>query len=176
MSEDPQDVAGLHTVGSRGGKKNKHLIFALGAETFGIPLAHVKEVLGMVKITPVPNVSPFFKGVINLRGRIISIIDLKTKLSISKKDNDSKRPCILICEFGDIVLGSIVDDIIEVFGYDESSIEHHVDIQSNVSRDYITGIAKERNQTLTLLLDISKVLNVEELATLRSNAKHGRAA
>lgn len=161
---------GLEGVGQGGGKRNKHLIFSLGIETFGIPLSQVKEVIGMTEITPIPNVPSFYKGIINLRGRIISVIDLKTKLSIPRRETDSKRPCILICEFGNIVLGSVVDDVNEVFGFEEAAIERSVDLQSAVSREYITGVAKNRNNGLTLLLDIAKVLNVAELETLRSQA------
>lgn len=153
------------------GKRNKHLIFSLGLETFGIPLSQVKEIIGMVETTPIPNVPLFFKGIINLRGRIISVIDLKAKLSIPRKDTDSKRPCIVICEFGDIVLGSIVDDVTEVFGFEETEIERSIDIQSRVNSDFVTGVAKSRDKGLTLLLDIGKVLNVSELEVLRSQTR-----
>lgn len=171
MSSSVAETKGLDTIGQRGGKRNKHLIFSLGFERFGIPLSQVKEVIGTVPITPIPNVPAFFKGIINLRGRIISVIDLKNKLAISRKDSDSKRPCILICEFGEVVIGSIVDDVMEVFGFEESEIERSIDIQSTVSREYVTGVAKSHDKGLTLLLEISKVLNVTELEALRSQNK-----
>jgi purine-binding chemotaxis protein CheW len=176
MAENTTDSIGLHALSQGGVKRNKHLIFSLGQETFGIPLTQVKEVIGMVDVTPIPNVPAFFRGIINLRGRIISVVDLKTKLSIPRKDTDSKRPCIIICEFGDIVLGSIVDDVTEVYGYEESAIERNVDIQSAVSRDHITGVAKSKDKGLTLLLDIGKVLSIGELEVLRSQDKNRKAA
>ncbi len=171
MTDSSHDPHGLEGVGQQGGKRNKHLIFSLGPESFGIPLSQVKEVIGMVEITPIPNVPPFFKGIINLRGHIISVIDLKTKLSIPRKEADSKKPCIVICKFNDIVIGSIVDDVTEVCGFEESAIERTIDIQSNVSRDYVTGVAKIQGKGLTLLLEIGKVLNVNELEILRSQTK-----
>jgi purine-binding chemotaxis protein CheW len=170
MSENTQGRHDCDQSAKRGGKRNKHLIFSLGRELFGIPLSEVKEVIGMVEITPVPNVPSFFKGIINLRGRIISVIDLKAKMGISRKTSDGQRPCIIICEFGDVVLGSIVDHVVEVHGYEESDIERSVDLQETSGRDYITGVAREREGALTLLLDIGRVLNIDEIQHLRQGS------
>lgn len=159
-------------LSQQGGKRNKHLIFELDNMVFGIPLSQVKEIIGMANITAIPDAPGFFRGIINLRGQVISVIDLKTKLAVGKRDSSSKKPCIIICEFGDIMLGSIVDDVVEVHGFEECDIEHSVDIQSSVSREYITGVAKDKNRGLILLLDVGKVLNVQELETLRKHHKH----
>lgn len=156
--------------GSNSGKSTrskKFLIFTLGDERFAVPLFQVKEVVGLPKITPVPDVPRYFKGLINLRGRIISALDLRDILNIPLQGAVSKKPCIVISELHNVVLGTIVDDVAEVIGLDENQIEHQLDIASKVSREYITGVAKFENKPLTLLLDIAKVLNIEEFAAVR---------
>lgn len=161
---------------SKASRSKKFLIFNLANERFAIPLFQVKEVVGLPKITPVPDMPSYFKGLINLRGRIISALELREILNISARDQDSKKPCIIISEIQGIVLGTIVDDVAEVIGIDEENIEHQLDIASKVSRDYITGVAKFENKPLTLLLDIGKVLNIEEFANLRNQTTEPAAA
>jgi purine-binding chemotaxis protein CheW len=161
-----ENMISLHDAAGKGARKNKHLIFSLGDLRFGLPLSQVKEIIGMMNITQIPDAPPFFRGIINLRGRVISVVDLKAKLSLAKKATDSKKPCVLICEWGNTVLGSVVDDIIEVQGYEENEIEHAIDIQDCLSREYITGVAKQKGQDMVLLLNLAKVLKVEELTHL----------
>lgn len=156
-------------------KSHKYLIFTLGDEQFGIPLTQVKEINGLIEITSVPNVASYFKGVINLRGRIISVIDLKTKLGVTASRNANQKPCIIICEFGSIVLGGIVDDVCEVTGIDESLIERSVDSKLTNKHAYITGIAKHEQRGLVLLLDIAKVLDVQDYQMLQNQQHHNAA-
>jgi purine-binding chemotaxis protein CheW len=161
----------VHELSGKGARKNKHLIFSLGELKFGIPLSQVKEIIGMMNITAIPDAPSFFRGIINLRGRVISVVDLKTKLSLVKNRTDSKRPCVVICEFGNMVLGSVVDDVLEVQGYEEAQIERAIDIQDCMSREYITGVAKTEGRDMTLLLDLGKVLKVEEIAYVAQQAQ-----
>lgn len=158
------------------GRGNKYMVFTLGEDRFAIPLSQVKEVIGLIKISPVPDVPKYFKGLINLRGRIISTVDLRTKLGIPVKETAAKKACIIISEVGGLVMGSIVDDVAEVVGIDEKQIEKQLDISSKVSREYITGVAKIESKPLTLLLDIGKVLNIDEFAQLRQQGEKARAA
>ncbi len=153
---------------SKESKREKYLIFSLLKETYGIPLSSVKEVIGLTDITSIPNVPDYFKGLINLRGKIISVIDLRKKLSLPEAEYEEKKTCIIIVEFDDFVLGTIVDDVSAVEGFMLSQLEHGLDINSKVSRDYIVGVAKNSNKKLTLLLDIAKVLNVDELKMIRN--------
>lgn len=166
-----ENKASLHGLSNKGARKNKHLIFSLGELKFGIPLSQVKEIIGMMNITQIPDAPSFFRGIINLRGRVISVVDLKEKLGIAKKTTDSKKPCILICEWGKTVLGSVVDDIIEVQGYEEHEIEHSIDMQDCLSKEYITGVAKQHEQSMVLLLDLARVLKVEELGHIIDRAE-----
>ncbi|MGF1766773.1 chemotaxis protein CheW [Enterovibrio makurazakiensis] len=140
----------------------KNLVFSLEDEQYGIPLSSVKEVIGLVKVTPIPHVPPFFKGLINLRGRIISVIDLRLKLGLLEKEYEPKKTSIVISDVNDLTIGSIVDDVNEVVGFDEEQIERDLEISHSVRRDYITGVAKAKDN-LVLLLDIHKVLDSEEL-------------
>jgi len=149
----------------------KNLIFTLADERYGIPLSSVKEVICMTDITPVPHVPTFFKGLINLRGKIISIIDLRAKLGLSMSKYEPKKTSIIIVDVQDWVLGAIVDDVSEVAGFEQKQIEQHLDIQSSVSSKYITGVAKTTDKKLVLLLDIGSVLSVEELAIIKERTK-----
>lgn len=165
-----ENTISLHDSSGKNARKNKHLVFSLGDLRFGIPLSQVKEIIGMMNITQIPDAPPFFRGIINLRGRVISVVDLKAKLSLAKKSTDSKKPCVLICEWANTVLGSVVDDIIEVQGYEESEIEHAIDIQDCLSREYITGVAKRKGHDMVLLLNLAKVLKVEELTQITNSS------
>ncbi|MBF0205337.1 MAG: purine-binding chemotaxis protein CheW [Oligoflexia bacterium] len=159
---------------TREGRRTKYLIFTLAEDRYAVPLNQVKEVIGMAEITAVPHVPSFFKGLINLRGKIISVIDLREKLSLKTKSQEACRNCIIISEIGDLVLGAIVDDVCAVFGYQENQIERQVNIQSKISSEYIMGVAKSTDQPLTLLLDLSRLLNVGEIKLLKSGRRNER--
>lgn len=150
-------------------QKRKHLIFALGSESFAIPLSQVKEVIGLTNITPIPHAPSYFKGLINLRGRIISIIDIKEKIKASGQTTEAHKPCIIISEVEDLLIGAIVDDVVEVIGIEESQIETKMDLTEDASQDYITGVIKVESKPLTLRIDIGKVFGVQEIKMLRKS-------
>ncbi len=166
MIEDAQAGSGDGAVT----KNKKFLTFSLADEKYGIPLSTVKEVIGMVDITPVPHVPNFFKGLINLRGKIISIIDLRIKLGLPKTDMVPKKTTIVITEIDDLTLGAIVDDVQEVVGFEKDQVENSIDVQSKVSREFVTGVAKTNTKKLILLLDIGKTLSVSDLALIKKQA------
>lgn len=155
-------------------KKNKHLIFALENEKYGIPLSVVKEVIGLTEITPVPHVPTFFKGLINLRGKIISIVDLRIKLNLPQAKYEPKKTTIVITEVNDIVIGAVVDEVNEVIGFEPGQVENNLDIQSRVSREYINGVAKLGEKKLVLLLDIARSLSMDEIKLLKK--QHAKEA
>lgn len=144
-----------------------NLIFSLDDEQYGIPLSLVKEVIGVVKITPIPHVPTFFKGLINLRGRIISVIDLRVKLGFCEKAFEPKKTAIIISNINDLTIGTIVDDVNEVIGFSEKQLELTEDIRNEVARNYISAVAKGTDNRLILLLDIEKVLKPDELTMIR---------
>jgi purine-binding chemotaxis protein CheW len=149
------------------GKREKYLIFSLMDEFYGFSLSTVKEVIGLTDITPIPNVPSHFKGLINLRGRIISVIDLRVKLNLAKAEYQDKKTCIIIVELAELVLGVIVDDVSAVAAFMTSQIERGLDLSSKVSREFLTGVAKTEDKRLILLLDTAKVLNVEEMKMIK---------
>ncbi len=148
----------------------RNLVFSLDNEKYGIPLTSVKEVIGMTSITPVPHVPIFFKGLINLRGEIISVIDLRLKLAVPAMEYQAKKTSIIITDVNDRSIAIIVDDVNEVVGFDDVQVENDLDISSGVQRKYIRGVAKAKDKTLVLLLDIQKVLTAEELELVMEKA------
>jgi purine-binding chemotaxis protein CheW len=149
--------------------RGKYLVFTLEGKRYGVALSSVKEVIGMTEFTPVPGAPRFFKGLINLRGKIHSVIDLRIKLSLPEVDYQPKKTSIIIAEIGGFVIGTIVDDVHEVIGLETNQIERDLNISSDVSREYISGVAKSGTdqRELTLLLDIGKILSAEELSMVK---------
>ena len=151
-------------------RKKKFLVFALEGEKYCLPLSLIKEVIDVVEITPVPQVPKFFKGLINLRGQIISVIDLRTKFGFTDEKSDPKKTCIIITQVDDLVLGGIVDEVLEVVGYDDNDINRSVEIKTPGSGKAVSGVAKTKEGDLTLLVDIKKALGVEEFMVLKEKA------
>ena len=145
----------------------KHLLFSLADENYGIALCVVKEVIALTKITKIPNVPKYFYGLINLRGTIISVIDMRIKLNLPQADYENGKTCIIIVDIDEFTLGFIVDDISSVVKLFESQIEKNLQVDTSVNQEYICGVAREEDQSLILLLDVGKVLNVEELKIVR---------
>ena len=141
----------------------KNLIFSLAGEKYSIPLSSVKEVIGLAKITPIPHVPCFFKGLINLRGKIISVIDLRLKLEFPEIEYQAKKTSIIITDVNGLTIGTIVDDVDEVVGFTDEQLDENLDIATTVQREYILGVAKADDDRLVLMLDIEKLLTADEL-------------
>jgi purine-binding chemotaxis protein CheW len=137
----------------------KYICFGLGQEDFGIPLLTVKEVLAIPDITPVPQTPPYFLGIINLRGSVISIMDLRVKFGI--KSVATEETTVIILDFGDYQLGVVVDRVDSVVSLIASQISNKPHIESSKSTDYISGVYRQ-DQKLVLILDIAKALSVED--------------
>lgn len=149
--------------------KKKHLIFNIHDKRFAIPLVKVKEVIKILDITPLPHVPDFYKGLINLRGKIISVIDLRTKLGFSDLQMDEKKTSIIISHVGEILIGSIVDEVVEVLGYSEADIEYSEVSKASRHGNSVLGVAKESNGDLTLIIDIEKTLDKSDFKVLLEN-------
>ena len=150
--------------------RGKYLVFILDGKRYGVSLSSVKEVIGMTEFTPVPGVPRFFKGLINLRGKIHSVIDLRVKLRLTEVEYQPKKTTIIITEIGGFFIGTVVDDVLEVIGLEANQIERDLNISSDISREFIVGVAKSSDKDLTLLLDLGKVLSAEELAIVKKAA------
>ena len=137
----------------------KYICFGLGEEEFGIPLLSVKEVLAIPEITPVPQTPPHFLGIINLRGSVISIMDLRAKFGIKSATTDETT--VIILDFGEYQLGVVVDHVDSVVSLTSAQISNKPHIESSKSTDYISGVYRQ-DQKLVLILDIAKALSVED--------------
>jgi len=142
------------------GSENRYLGFSLGSEEFGIPLLDVKEVIAMPEITAIPQTPPYFLGIMNLRGQVISVLDLRHKLGI--KPNNSNETSIIVCDLNPLCLGVVVDSINSVLSPKPEEISPKPDVyQGKTNSDFITGVYRKQD-CLVLFLDIAKSLSVED--------------
>ncbi len=141
------------------GHGNRYLSFSLGLEEYAIPLLSVKEVIAVPEITPIPYTPPHFLGIMNLRGQVISVIDLRQKLGIKTKG--SSETSIIICDLESTSLGVVVDSINSVLSPAASDISEKPEIQSTKSTDYITAVYRKDGK-LVLFLDIATSLSYED--------------
>lgn len=154
----------------RGGK---FLTFFLAGEEYGLEILKVHEIIGMMPITSVPRTPGFIKGVINLRGKVIPIIDLRLKLAMDSTDQTDET-CIIVVQAGGLEIGVIVDKVSEVLDIADSDIEDAPSFGTDVNSDYILGIGKSEGR-VKLLLDIDRVLTMQEVALIDSAANAGSA-
>ena len=139
------------------------VIFQLGGEEFGVEIMQVQEIIRMPEITRIPQSPEYVEGVINLRGKIIVVINLDNRFALNSKelDDDSR---IIIVEVGDNVIGIIVDSVSEVLRLSASNVDPAPEIISTkIKADYLKGVGK-LDDRLLILLDLEKVLSDEELS------------
>ena len=162
------EVAG-QAIKSTKTKIGKYLTFIMDEEEYGIGISKVKEIIGMMSITSVPRTPEFVKGVINLRGKVIPIVDLRLKFSMEAIPY-SERTCIIVVEKDSTVLiGIVVDAVSEVLNIKEEEIEEAPTFGSRLDTDYILGMAKMEGG-VKILLNIDKVLSTKEIEGLRKVA------
>jgi purine-binding chemotaxis protein CheW len=145
----------------------KYLTFALSAEEYGLPVLKVREIIKMMDITHVPQVPGHVKGVVNLRGKVIPVVDLRLKFGLGSQDY-TDRTCIIVVEVvmlnSRVMMGIIVDHVSEVLNIVAEEIEQTPDFGERVETDYMKGIAKVKGK-VKILLDLDRVLGTD--ATLR---------
>lgn len=150
-------------------KDNQELLqlvsFNIGTEEFGVDILRVQEIIRTMQITKVPNAPHFVDGVINLRGRVIPVIDLRIKLGMEKKEHD-KSTRIVVVEIADKTVGFIVDSVSEVLRISKSITEAPPEIVSGINSDYITAVGKLEDRLL-ILLDLEKIFSFEEKLDLK---------
>lgn len=146
-------------------QSGKFLTFLLGEEVYGLPIKKSREIIGMMEITHIPKTQRYIKGVINLRGKIIPIIDLRLKFGMEGKAYD-ERTCIIIIVMGDAdnqrLLGIVVDAVSEVLNIQKSEIGPTPDYDAQIDRDFLLGLGKMKDKVI-MILDIDKILNLEGL-------------
>lgn len=136
--------------------------FNIGSEEFGVDILKVQEIIRMVEITRVPQAPHYVEGVINLRGKVIPIVDLRKRFSLQMKEYD-KNTRIVVVDIDGSIMGMIVDAVSEVLRLPASTIEPPPDIVTGVNAEYIKGVAKLENRLL-IFLDLSRVVDFKELA------------
>jgi purine-binding chemotaxis protein CheW len=146
----------------------KYLIFKLNDTQYGVPLSEVKEVISLPTCTLVPGSPNYFLGLINLRGKVISAIDMKMKLGIPLQNKNVKRPAVIIAEVGGITLGCVVDSISEVMNLTKEQIETELEVKVSGDREYVKGIARFSDRPMILILDIQRAVDVSDLIRIRS--------
>lgn len=143
--------------------------FKIGNEEFGVDILKVQEINRMMQITKVPNAPEFVDGVINLRGRIIPIIDLRIRLGMVKREHD-KSTRIVVVELDGKTVGFIVDEVSEVLRIPMNITEPPPPMVAGINADYITAVGKLEDRLL-ILLDMEKVLSEKEKIDLEKAAK-----
>jgi purine-binding chemotaxis protein CheW len=153
-------------------REGKYLTFSLDKEEYGIGILKVKEIIGMIAITTIPRMPPYVKGVINLRGKVIPVIDLRLKFSMEEAEY-TERTCIIVVEIsggaGQLLIGIIVDSVSEVLNVKGTDIEDTPAFGAKLDTEYILGMAKISGG-VKILLDIDRVLNSEEITTVQKAA------
>ncbi len=159
-------------------KESKYLTFALGAEEYGLEILKVREIIGYIEVTSVPQTPEYVKGVINLRGQVIPVVDLRCKFGMETAEL-TEATCIIVVEInradGTISTGVVVDRVQEVLDISGEQIEPAPEFGSSVDTDFILGMGKI-DGSVKILLDIDKVLNSDEMIQLANQAKENDAA
>ena len=153
-------------------REGKYLTFTLANEEYGIGILKIKEIIGMMPITTVPQTPKYVKGVINLRGKVIPVIDLRLRFGIKSIDY-TERTCIVVVEIegssGTVQIGIVVDSVSEVLNIKGEDIEDTPTFGTKLDIEYILGMAKMEGG-VKILLDIDKVLSIDEISILENAA------
>lgn len=163
----------MSQVGTSGAdREGKYLTFSLAGEEYGISILKVKEIIGMMPITYVPQAPGYVKGVVNLRGKVIPVIDLRLKFGIEPIDY-TERTCIIVVEIGSlskmIAMGIVVDSVSEVMNIKNGDIEDTPSFGTKLKTEFILGMAKT-GAGVKILLDINLVLADEEVSAIEEKA------
>lgn len=153
-------------------KAGKYLTFLLGSESYGIEIMKVQEIIGSVTITRVPRTPDFVRGVINLRGKVIPVIDLRLKFGMNATA-DTGRTCVIVVRLfqndSPVTTGLIVDAVSEVIDIRTDQVEDSPSFGENINTDYILGMGK-CGEKVVMLLDIDWVLSRQEISIVAQTA------
>jgi purine-binding chemotaxis protein CheW len=139
----------------------RYVTFMIGEEIYGVEVLQVREIIGMTQITHVPNSMDFMKGVINLRGSVVPVVDMRIKFRMDEREYDAFT-VILIVEVQERLIGLIVDSVSDVVGIPVESMQETPHFSANIETDYIKGIGN-RDDQLIIILDVDLILSSEEL-------------
>ncbi len=149
-------------------RAGKYLTFVLCDEEYGVEILKVREIMGLLEVTPVPQTPDFVKGVINLRGKVIPVVDLRLKFGMPEIDY-TKETCIIVVDVNSLLIGIIVDTVSEVMEIKEDEIDSPPSFGHKVDVNFILGMGKIKGK-VKILLHIDKVLTDEELSAIEKVA------
>ncbi len=167
--EDEKTVAGVSDddlYDEEDTQKDKYLTFHLAGEDYGIDIAYVTEIIGIQKITEVPDMPIFIKGVINLRGKVIPVMDIRLRFKMEERAYD-ERTCIVVVDINGTAVGLVVDEVREVANIPESQVEPPPATGKGESSRYLKGLGKMDDE-VKILLNAEKILYDEELKQIES--------
>jgi len=162
----PNDSAGTATAARAEARAGKYLTFFLAREEYGLEILKVHEIMGVMPITRVPRTPSFVRGVINLRGKVIPIVDLRAKFGMDEAPASAEN-CIIVVQAHGAQTGVMVDRVSEVSDIAESQVEDAPSFGNDVQTDFLLGIAKSADR-VRLLLDIERVLSSQDVVDLRA--------
>ena len=157
------------TIDERAGK---YLTFRLAAEEYGLEILKVREIIGLMNITQVPRTPAYIRGVINLRGKVIPVLDLRNKFGMGITE-DTEETCIIVVDVNlhgeSVLMGTVVDAVSEVLDIQENEIEDSPAFGTNVDTKFILGIGKVKNE-VKILLDIDEVLMASDITAVQNES------
>ena len=146
----------------------KYLTFELASEVYGLEILKVQEIMGLMEVTKVPKLPDYVRGVINLRGKVIPVIELRLKFDMDTTE-DTDRTCIIVVQVAteshDVTMGIIVDEVKEVLDIQQNQIEPTPSFGTSVNTSFIMGMGKTEENVI-MLLDVDKVLTMLELESI----------
>ncbi len=151
-------------------QEGKFLTFSLGNEEYGIEIRYVNEIIGVQKITDLPDMPDYVKGVINLRGKVIPVIDVRLRFNLKERAYD-ERTCIVVVTLNEIAVGIIVDSVSEVIDIPAGNIEPAPKVKRGEASRFISGLGKV-DEAVKILLDIRQLLfdaNIEQISEALPN-------
>lgn len=146
-------------------QKDRYLTFHLGKESYGIEIQYVTEIIVMQEITKVPDLPESIIGVVNLRGNVISVMDMRKRFHLESREIDD-RTCIIVVNIENIAIGLLVDTVNEVLNIPEEQVDPSPKTHSGIKSNYIMGMGKIGNK-VKILLDIEKILHEEEMEQIQ---------
>ena len=168
MSERDRDMLGddFFDEDDEDAQKDKFLTFRIGAENYGISISHVTEIVVMQQITEVPDMPAFIRGVINLRGQVIPVMDVRSRFKMARRDYD-ERTCVVVVSINETSVGLIVDRVNEVMDIPAEAIFPPPSIAKGGGSRYVSGMGKV-GEDVKILLDVTRLLFEEELSQLEN--------
>jgi purine-binding chemotaxis protein CheW len=148
-------------------EEKQYVTFRIADENYGVGVLKVQEIIGMTEIVYVPNSPDFMKGVINLRGSVVPVVDMRKRFHMEERTYDMFT-VIIIVEVKEILVGMIVDTVSDVVGIPQSEIQDTPHFTAKIDSEFIAGIGQV-NDKLVIILDIDKILSTEEIKTMEQD-------